>query len=157
MCEPVTASFALASVFGGVVSAVGQHIDLQREASSLELNRQLARIAAGETRIVGARAAGEARLAGSEVIGEQRVLQGGSGVDMSYGTPADIQTTTRVLSELDAHTIMGNASREAWGLEIQAIQYGEAARAARIRSYTQPFGTLLGSAGQVGGILAGAM
>lgn len=53
-------------------------------------------------------------------IGTQRAGFAASNIDASYGSAVDVQADAAFLGELDALTIRGNATREAWGYKIQA-------------------------------------
>jgi hypothetical protein len=54
------------------------------------------------------------------LIGSQRAGYAGQGVDVSEGSPLDVQTDTAYQGELDALTIRTNAAREAWGFNVSA-------------------------------------
>ena len=77
-----------------------------------------------------------------------------NGVDMGYGSAADVLTTTDVLGEIDANTIAANAVYQAWGYRTQGVNYNNSALTKQAQaSATSPLmsaaGTALGSAGLV--------
>lgn len=67
-----------------------------------------------------------------EAVGADRAAAGASGLDLSSGSAADVQTNEATLGALDIATIRNNAAREAWGYTSQATEYryrGKVARA----------------------------
>lgn len=113
-------------------------------------NATMAREAAADATARGNQEAGRTRIKASQLIGAQKTAYAASGVDSTVGTAADVQASTRMVSELDAKTIENNAAREAWGFRKQGSRFtGEAARI-RTRGDAKIAGTLLGALG--GGI-----
>lgn len=55
------------------------------------------------------------------MIGMQKVAYAAQGVDVNFGSAADIQAETRMFGALDALTIKNNAWREAWGYKVEAL------------------------------------
>ena len=74
------------------------------------------------------------------MVGSQRAAMAAQGIDISSGSALDVQVDTARLSELDVMTIRNNASREAWGYQVQSTDYlnraGLASRAGRNKSRT---------------------
>lgn len=60
------------------------------------------------------------RVTNRGLIGSQRAGFAAQGVDISTGSPLDVQTDTAYQGELDALTIRTNAAREAWGFQVSA-------------------------------------
>lgn len=56
-------------------------------------------------------------------IGTQRTVQAASGVDVSYGSAADVQADAAYLGKLDEMTIRTNAARQAWGYNVTSMNY----------------------------------
>jgi hypothetical protein len=85
-----------------------------------------------------------------KLLGEQIVAQAASGVDVGYGSAAQVRTDTALELELDANRIINNATLEAFGLKNKANQVllqGEAAeRAYKNRANS----TLMGGVLQAG-------
>lgn len=69
--------------------------------------------------------AGKLRMEGSKVVAAQRVAFGASGVDATKGTPADLATSSQLMSELDAQTAINNAARGALGHTQTAAQINQ--------------------------------
>lgn len=65
-------------------------------------------------------AAGLERMKGSQLEGQQATGYAASGVDAGSGSPARAMLDTRMMTDLDAQTIKGNAAREAWGYSTKA-------------------------------------
>lgn len=93
--------------------------------------------------------------------GRQLASMSAQGLDVSFGSPADIITDTSVLGMEDAATLAENAKREAEGYEISAANFRASAignRAAAKNAKTQGrismFNTALGAATRVAGIQA---
>jgi len=93
-----------------------------------------------------------------QTIGMQRANIAGSGFDLGDLTSQDIMGDSAKWGEIDAFTIRDNAAREAWGYEIQGMNYtadGQLARArgeqSRKASYWSAAGDLLGGATKFSG------
>jgi hypothetical protein len=54
------------------------------------------------------------------LVGSQRAGLAAQGVDVGFGSAADVQADAAFLGELDALTIETNAKREAWGFTVEA-------------------------------------
>lgn len=98
----------------------------------------------------------------SQQLGTQRAEAAGSGLDVNFGSPADLQRDTLQIGMEDSSTINENANKEIKGYDINAANYraeGAAAmmrgKAARTGSYFQAAGSLLAGATQVAKLNAG--
>lgn len=92
-------------------------------------------------------------------IGQQRAQLAASGVDVNFGSAADIQADTSLLGYEDSSIINQNTTNEIRGYEINAANDRLQGLAARSRgkgqmigSFIQATGTLLNGASQVGKI-----
>lgn len=150
MCEPVTIASLGVMAAGGALSARGQYLQAKGEENAARANQQLANLAAGDALARGIREAGQVRMGASQMIGEQQVAAGASGVDPS--SAAGLAATSRAFSELDAMTLVNNAMREAWGHQVEGQQFAAEAKAASQRKWMGPAATILGTAGQMGGM-----
>lgn len=97
----------------------------------------------------------------AQLQGQQIAEMGAEGLDLGFGTALDIQDETLAMGFEDASILEENKVREARGYEIQAINYGNSAKAnkanakaAKTAGYISAAGTLLGAAAQVSGKLA---
>lgn len=57
-----------------------------------------------------------------QILGTQQVAQAAQGVDVSFGSAADIQQDTRYLAEIDSLTVKNNAMKAAFGIQTEQIQ-----------------------------------
>lgn len=94
-----------------------------RNVARLELAAQQEAANAVLTMQAGGIEAGKVRMKGSSIIAQQRVAFGASGVDGTMGTAADLATSSRLMSELDAQTTLNNAARQALGHKLTAASY----------------------------------
>lgn len=95
-------------------------------------------------------------------LGEQRATAAASGLDVNFGSIADLQEDTLMIGEEDSSTLNENFIKEFKGYDINAANYraqGAAAlyrgKAERFGSYLSATGTLLAGASQVGKINMG--
>lgn len=64
-------------------------------------------------------------------IGGQRAGFAGGNIDVGFGSAVDVQADAAFLGSLDEATIRTNAAREAWGYQVQAFDYRQAATISR--------------------------
>jgi hypothetical protein len=90
-------------------------------------------------------------------LGEQRATAAASGLDVNFGSIADLQEDTLMIGMEDSSALNENFTKEIKGYDINASNYrmeGAAARyrgkSARFGSYLAATGTLLAGATQVG-------
>lgn len=101
------------------------------EGDVLDLNATLADRNAADALDRGRLAENRQRGDVRGVLGAQRAAYAGSGVDLSSGSVADVQSDTARMGELDALTIRNNAAREAWGYQVEGAQLRSKAKFAR--------------------------
>lgn len=144
-----------------VISAVGTVAAGQASASQAAYQAQVAR----NNEIIAQRNAADAlkrgdveedkvRQRSASVLGQQRAQLAGQGSVLDEGSPLDFQMDTAGLAELDAVTVRSNYAREAYGHEVQGMNY--AAQAALHDSKTNMLGTYLSATGSLLGGLASA-
>lgn len=125
--ETALLASAAASVFGSFyqarAQASAQRIQGLYEKQIYETNARLAELQAQDAIRRGEEEAEEYKRRVRQVIGAQRAAFGAQGVDVSFGSPLDIQEETAQLGALDALMIKNNAWREAWGYRVQALDY----------------------------------
>ena len=71
------------------------------------------------------------------------------GLDLGYGTAADLQDQTDFFTQSDVATTRTNAKREAWSTRAQGQQRLAQGKADALNSMYGAAGSLLGGAGQV--------
>lgn len=95
------------------------------------------------------------RIKTAGAVGTQRAGFAGNGVDVNSGSAALVQDDTAALGELDALTIRNNAAREAWGYNIQADQYQQAAGNAKKSANNAIMGGLVSTGAKAASTYAG--
>ena len=150
MCEPTTIAMAAMAVGGGVsaFSAIQQGKTAQQVANN---NATMAEYAAQDAQKRGEEDAMEVQRKAAALKSSQRVGLAANGLDLSYGTAADLQDQVDFFAQSDAATARTNASREAWRLRAGGEQDRAAGAAARSNANTQAAGTLLSTSGSVAG------
>lgn len=102
----------------------------------------------------------------AQQMGTQRANFAASGLDLNFGTPADVVDDTLQMGYEDARTISENTRKEVRGFDIETANYRDSAASARYRGkqaktagYFSAAGSLLSGASQVAGSFApgGAM
>lgn len=89
------------------------------------------------------------RRKGAAVKSAQQAAQAAKGLDISYGTAADLADQTDFFNQSDVATTRTNAAREAWNLRAQGQQALAKGKADAMNAQAQAFGSLLGGAAQV--------
>ncbi len=139
---------AMSAASAGIsaVSAMNQADAAQQVASN---NAQMAEYAAQDAQRRGEQDAMAIQRKGAAVKSSQRVALASKGLDLSYGTAADLQDQTDFFAQSDTATARDNAAREAWSLRAR----GQAERAkgdfAASNGMLSAAGSLIGGAGQV--------
>ena len=159
MCLPVAAALAVA---GAVASAGGQiysgmsanaqgkyEQQVANQNSQLEQRSQRDAIGRQET----AQMQHYRRL--SQAMGEARVRNSAAGLDVGFGSAAELENDIALIGYEDSATLAANANKETLGYDISAANYrneGNAARARGKAALTSGFigaaGTLLSAASQ---------
>lgn len=103
----------------------------ESEAAQFDFNAQVAELQAQDALGRGQDEESRFRTSVRGLLGSQRAGFGGQGVDVGFGSAADVQADAAYLGELDALQIRTNAQREAWGLEVQAEDLRAGAATAR--------------------------
>lgn len=163
MCHPAV-FIAAAAVGGSALSAYGQ-LEAGKAAkqagdynAAIARNNQIIAERQAEDAIKrGDIAADEQRRKAARVLGAQKSAMAASGISLDSGTALDIFGDTAAFGELDALTIKSNATREAYGYQVQGMNFAAEGAMARVRgtnaqraSYIQAGSTMLGGAAQGG-------
>lgn len=150
MCEPATIALTMA-----VVGTVAQgYAAKQKGKYENQVAKYNARVKENEATLVRTKGVEEenaARQRTAQLLSKQRAQLGAANVELTSGSPLDLQEDTVLLGEVDALRIKSNFQRGAESLEQQAeltLAGGEAAEAAGEFA----FGASLLSAG---GLVAG--
>jgi hypothetical protein len=93
----------------------------------------------------------------AQALGEARVKSSAAGLDVSFGSAADLESDIALIGYEDSATIAENTMKEVQGYDINAANYRAEGKAARMRGkqaqtagYISAAGTLLSSASQIG-------
>ena len=103
------------------------NIELQAdiEARQMKFNEKLVRFRAQQLqRRAHDKARKEVPREVARVVGEQKAAFAAQGVEVGSGIAAAMVDETKELGAIDAMTIKNNAAREAFGLEISALDMG---------------------------------
>ena len=96
---------------GRAAEAEGQRLDYNATVAELQADDALARGAEDESAF---------RSTVRGLIGTQRTTLASTGVDVGFGSAADLQADAAYLGEIDTQRLVANAQREAWGFRVQA-------------------------------------
>lgn len=158
MCAPIAALgltsglqtlMAGTSLLSTVVSVKSASDQAAVSAGVARNNATMADYAAEDAKRRGEQDALEVQRRAAAIKSSQRVGAAAHGLDLGYGTPADLQDQTDFFAQQDVNTVRNNAAREAWGYRTQGKNYRTQANATQSNGGLAVMGTLLGGAGQV--------
>lgn len=148
MCEPTTIALIATAAAGGF-SAKAAYDQGQVAKQVGRNNATMAEYAAQDAQRRGEEEAAAIQRKGAALKSAQRVSLAAKGLDLGYGTAADLQDQTDFFTQSDAATARTNASREAWSIRSRGQQALFEGKAAARNANLQAAGSLLTSAGQV--------
>lgn len=163
MCDPVTLTIAGTAVAaaGTVVKTVNAANRATYEARVADSNAKLASSQAADAAERGKLEAQRVMGRNSQLLGRQRAAAAANGIEVDFGTSADVQEDTQTIGRDEVATTYRNSEREMQGFDINASNYqakargARAARGAAIVEGAFDFGsTILSGAKQVGQIQA---
>ena len=159
MCDPVTALAVTAAVvtagsqvYGGMAQNAQAKYQAQvsNQNAQLEERNRIDAISRGETEQM------QHYRKLSQALGEARVKNAGVGLDVSFGSAANLESDIALMGYEDSATIAENTNKEVLGYDINAANYRMEGKAARMRgkaAQTAGFigagATLLSSASQI--------
>lgn len=111
------------SVYGQIQQANAQSAQYSYQRQVNEQNARTAQWKADDARVRGQEAEVAQRRKAGLLMEDQKTALAGQGFDMGDETGSMVLADTAMLSELDAQTIRKNASREAWGYEVEAANF----------------------------------
>lgn len=144
MCEPVSIALAAGSA---MLSAYGQYQQADAAKKSAQFNQEVANIQARDALKRGEFESEQAGRKVAQLRGRQRVALAANGLDLSYGSPADILEQTDYYGLEDQRTVANNARREASMFANRATMSGM--QAASINPGLEAGTSLLGGASNV--------
>lgn len=150
MCVPVVAALAIA---GAAVTAGGQiyggmaaNSQAKYEAAVANRNAALSAESGNDAKKRGELEQMRLWRQTSQRMGQQRAEYAASGLDVNFGTPADVVSDTAMIGGEDVQISAANTQREVRGFDIEGANYKAQATAAKMK----------GHAAMVSGFIAGA-
>lgn len=144
----VPAALAMsASVAGTAISASSAYQQSQAAKQTAQSNAKMAEIQAQDVQKRGEEEAQAVQRRGAAIKSAQRVNLASKGLDLGYGTAADLQDQTDFFTQSDVATARTNAAKDAWGKRAMGANYRAEANAQN--PLMMGAGSLLGGAGQV--------
>lgn len=137
-----------AGAIGAGVSAYAQFAAASYNKKIADFNKKVAQLQAKDAHKRGREASARHRLGVGALMGAQRASLAAQGQDLNDGTALALQLDTAKFGELDALTIRNNASREAWGYQVQATNYGAQGQLAMSQGLYGASATALNGVGQ---------
>lgn len=137
-------AIAAVKLAGAGVGAYGQIQQGRAEQKAANMQADLLEMQARDAIERGGWEAAKRTRATKRLLGGQRAAMAAQGLDLSVGSPADLQTETETIGALDALMIKTNAAREAWGFKSQAAMTRYEGRIKRRAANLGAFNTLLG-------------
>lgn len=144
MCEPTL--LIVAGTLITAKSAMDQGEASQKIANN---NAKMAKYAAADAQARGEKDAIEVQRKGAAIRSAQRVSMAAKGLDLGYGTAADLQDQTDFFTQSDVNTVRNNARKEAWRGNSQAQDFRSQGAFAAYNGNMQAAGSLLSGAGMV--------
>lgn len=135
------------SAAGTGISALGAYSQAQTNKAMAEANAKNAEVQAQDALRRGEKDAQEVQRRAAAYKSAQRTALAKSGLDLTYGTAADLQDQTDFFGQADADTARSNARREAWARQSQSANFQMEALASR--PWLAGGSTLLAGAGNV--------
>lgn len=120
MCNPAIAVMAVSMAMSAKqASAQKQSGNVQAQVA--EMNAKISDQAANDAINRGGAEADKQRSRARQLAGTQSATMAANGVDLGTGGAMDILGDTAAMGELDALTVLNNASREAYGHRVSAF------------------------------------
>lgn len=135
------------SAAGTGLTAVGAYNQSQAAKAAAEANAKTAEIQAQDAQRRGEQDVQELQRRAAAYRSSQRTAMAAKGLDLGYGTAADLQDQVDFFSQADAATARTNARKEAWSARSQGANFQREAAASR--PWLAGGSTLLAGAGQV--------
>lgn len=142
------------SAISSFLSAMSARKNLKYQAKIAKLNAKNQEWMAQHELRRGQQQAALSSMGYGQLKGRQRAAMAANGVDLGYGSAAEVLTGTDIAKEVDTNTIIENATRAAWGHRMAGVNYlNEAgmanANAGQIVPALSMATSLLGGAGRV--------
>lgn len=156
-------SLALTAI-GGITSAVGVVGAANAQSNAAKFNAEVAKQNADQAlrnkdiaAQAGAARTQEQELKTRAAVGQTKANQAGAGIDVLKGSPLDVRVSEAEIGAMDALNVRSNATKEAYGYEVQSANDVSQAQLDRQEAKAdiqagqyQAAGTLIGTAGSAG-------
>lgn len=143
MCDPVTLT-AVATVASTAFAVTSQVRQGKFNKGVANYNARVAENEAEETRRASTEAENIQRRKTAELLSKQRAQLGAANVDLSSGSPLQLQEDTETLGEVDALRIRSNFESRAGALQTSAGLTRSQGQFSETAGISQGIGTLLG-------------
>lgn len=163
MCDPGTLAIVATAtaVAGTITSSVASYQQKRYEAKVNEANQRAENERVRDALDRGETTARDAARRQGQLAGAQRAAMAANGIDVSFGSAADLLADTAMYGREEQTTIRENTRREIMGYDINAANFGAAANASRsaatgalIAGGLQAASTIAGGAQRYGKIKA---
>lgn len=151
MCEPLTIAAIGLSAASTAMSVKAARDQGKVAAAVGRNNATMAEYAAQDAQRRGEEEAAAIQRKGAALKSSQRVSLAAKGLDIGYGTAADLQDQTDFFTQSDVATTRYNAKREAWSMRAQGQQALAMGEAERRNANLQATASLLEGASSVAG------
>ena len=133
----------MTSISGGFTDAAAFRQQGEYQQQMYELDATISEFQGGLALERGEKEAERVRRRGNLLLGQQKAGFAGQGVDVGYGSAADVQADGRKAVVEDVLTTKNNAWLEAWGYKVQATQARGKGRMAKIASDAKATNSLI--------------
>lgn len=151
-----TAAAAGTSALGNLMSGSANASMANYKAGVAQLNQKIQKQNADYARYTGEVEAQQVGLKGRYGIGAAKVAQGASNIDVNSGSSVKVRDSMQDIVSHDEGTVRAGAARQAYGYDIQGMQYGTqssidklAAAQAKKAGIMNAFGSIVGGASSV--------
>lgn len=132
MCAPALPVLALAmSAIGTGFSALQANQQAKYQSKVADRNADLANEAAAQEQANTRQEALAFYRRQAQLKGSQRAAMSANGIDVNFGSAADIQADTEMLGREDVRRLYDQGAQKARGFEIEASNFGAEANAQR--------------------------
>ena len=166
MCEPISLTVAATAVMalGQGYSALSANAQSKYASRVAKQNAGLENERAKDAIERGTKDAQRFQRKAGQEMGQQNAALAANGIDIGFGSAADVRGDTAMFAREDTKTIYDNSFREAKGYEINAANFLSeskaqrmAGKAALIKGGFDIAGTILGGATQISKLKSGAV
>lgn len=138
------------NLVGGGINAKASYDAAKYNAAALDFNATMKQIQAADTMSIARENITDLNAATEDLKSEQIASYAAQGVDVSTGVSLDLAEATDAKRNQDARRIYNNAVKQAWGLQMEAMQARQEAAFTKKQGRYAAFGSLLGVGSSTG-------